>query len=220
MNYKDISIIQGDVYDLIKSIPDKSIDLIVTDPPYLYDKKGTGKNRQYNDMMEGVKDELYQEFFSILKKVNIYQFCNLNQFEQILQNYKVYKKQLLIWHKPNGMCISQYEYYRTIEYIWYVHEKGAVFNKGVKRDPYYRHALNQRSELHHLHPTVKPLNLVKKFIEVSSKPGDLVFDPFVGSGTTAVACLQTGRRFIGFEKEEKYIEICQKRLDGIITDEL
>ena len=187
MNYKDINIIQGNAYDLIKSIPDKSIDLIVTDPPYLYDKVGSGKNKQYNDMIEGVKDELYQEFFRVLKKVNIYQFCNLNQFEQILQNYRKYKKQLLIWHKPNGMCISQYEYWRTIEYIWYICGKGAVFNKEVRRDPYYREALNQRSVLHHSHPTVKPLNLIKKFIEVSSKPNDLVFDPFVGSGTTAVA---------------------------------
>lgn len=219
MYYKDISIIQGNAYDLIKSIPDNSIDLIVTDPSYLYYKKGNGKNTQYNSMMEGVKDELYQEFFRVLKKVNIYQFCNLNQFEQIFQNYKDYKKQLLIWHKPNGMCLSQHEYWRTIEYIWYIREKGATFNKDVKRNPYYQ-TLNLSSELHHLHPTVKPLNLVKKFIEVSSKPGDLVFDPFVGSGTTAVACQQLGRRFIGFEKEEKYIEVCQKRLDGVITDEL
>lgn len=216
----NIDIIHGDAYQLIKSIPDKSIDLIITDPPYLYDKKGSGKNTQYNDMMEGVKDELYQEFFRVLKKVNIYQFCNLNQFQQILQNYEKYKKQLLIWHKPNGMCISMFEYYRTIEYIWYIREKGVTFNKEVKRSLYYCQALNQSSELHHLHPTVKPLNLIKKFIEVSSKVGDLVFDPFVGSGTTAVACQQLGRRFIGFEKRKKYIEVCQKRLDGIITDEL
>ena len=215
-----IDVIQGNAYDLIKSIPDKSIDLIVTDPPYLYYKEGSGKNKQYNSMTEGVKDELYQEFFRVLKKVNIYQFCNLNQFTQILQNYENMKKQLLIWHKPNGMCISQYEYYRTIEYIWYVREKGVTFNKEVKRSPYYCQSLNQSSELHHLHPTVKPLNLIKKFIEVSSKPGDLVFDPFLGSGTTAVACQQLGRRFIGFEKEEKYIKVCQKRLDGIIKDEL
>lgn len=220
MNYKDIDIIQGNAYELIKTIPDNSIDLLVTDPPYLYDKAGSGRNMQYNTMMEGVKDALYQEFFRVLKKVNIYQFCNLHQFKQILQNYEKYKKQLLIWHKPNGMCISQYEYYRTIEYIWYVREKGAIFNKEVKRDPYYRQTLNQSSELHHLHPTVKPLNLIKKFIEVSSNPGDLIFDPFVGSGTTAVACQQLGRRFIGFEKEQKYIEVCQKRLGGIIKDEL
>lgn len=220
MNYKDINIIQGNAYDLIKSIPDSSIDLIVTDPPYLYDNKGNGKNTQYNELIEGVKAKLYQEFFRVLKKVNIYQFCNLNQFEQILQNYKDYKKQLLIWHKPNGMCLSCYEYYRTIEYIWYVREKGATFNKDVKRSPYYMQCLNQSSILHHSHPTVKPLNLIKKFIEVSSNPGDLVFDPFVGSGTTVVACQQLGRRFIGFEKETKYIEVCQKRLDGLITDEL
>lgn len=220
MNYKGINIIQGNAYELIKSIPDKSIDLIVTDPPYLYDKVGSGKNTCYNDMIEGVKDELYQEFFRVLKKVNIYQFCNLNQFEQILQNYKNLKKQLLIWHKPNGMVISPYEYWRTIEYIWYVREKGATFNKDINRNPYYCQALKLSSMLHHSHSTVKPLKLVKKFIEVSSKPGDLVFDPFVGSGTTAVACQQLGRRFIGFEKEEKYIEVCQRRLDGLITDEL
>lgn len=51
MNYKDISVIQGNAYDLIKSISDNSIDLIVTDPPYLYDKKGNGKNIQYNALL-------------------------------------------------------------------------------------------------------------------------------------------------------------------------
>ena len=68
MDYKDVKIIQGDAYELIKDIPDKSVDLIVTDPPYLYDKLGSGKNKQYNTMMGGVKDELYQEFFRLLKK--------------------------------------------------------------------------------------------------------------------------------------------------------
>ena len=220
MDYKDIRIIQGNAYELIKSISDKSIDLIVTDPPYLYDKPSTGKNKQYNSMLEGVKDELYQEFFRVLKRINIYQFCNLNQFEQILSNDQKYKKQLLIWHKPNGMCISPYDYWRTLEYIFYIREKGAAFNKEVKRDPYYRGVLNKRSELHHFHPTVKPLQLVKKFIEVSSKEGDTILDPFLGSGTTAVACQQLNRKFIGFEKEEKYIEVCQKRLDGLITNEI
>lgn len=62
MQYKNINIVQGNAYDLIKFIPDNSIDLIVTDPPYLYYKPGNGKNKQYNDMMEGVKDELYREF--------------------------------------------------------------------------------------------------------------------------------------------------------------
>ena len=70
------------------------------------------------------------------------------------------------------MVISPYEYWRTIEYIWYVREKGTSFNKEVKCSPYYCQALNLSSVLHHSHSRVKSLNLVKKFIEVCRKTLD------------------------------------------------
>ena len=65
------------------------------------------------------------------------------------------------------------------------------------------------------HPTVKPLKFITAFIRNSSKPNDLIFDPFMGSGTTAIAALETGRRFIGFENNSKWFKIACDRLNGI-----
>ena len=62
------------------------------------------------------------------------------------------------------------------------------------------------------HPTIKPLNIIKALIENSTKPGEIVLDPFLGSGTTAAACLKTRRRYIGFEKNPAYFETAEKRL--------
>ena len=62
------------------------------------------------------------------------------------------------------------------------------------------------------HPTIKPLNIVKTLIGNSTKPGDLILDPFMGSGTTAVACMELGRNYIGYEINEGYYETAQKRI--------
>ena len=62
------------------------------------------------------------------------------------------------------------------------------------------------------HPNEKPVELVARFIELHTKPGDTVLDPFCGSGTTGVACMQTGRKFIGCEIDEKYVEIARRRI--------
>ena len=74
-----------------------------------------------------------------------------------------------------------------------------------------------------VHPTQKPIELITKIIEDSSEPGDTVLDTFMGSGTTAVACLKTGRNYIGFELDEKYHEIAMRRIaetmDAMLSDE-
>ena len=64
------------------------------------------------------------------------------------------------------------------------------------------------------HTCEKPVDILSRIIRVSSRPGDIVFDPFMGSGSTGVACVQDGRRFIGIESEDKYFEVAKKRIEG------
>ena len=66
------------------------------------------------------------------------------------------------------------------------------------------------------HPTIKPLNIVKTLIGNSSKPGDIVLDPFLGSGTTAVACTELGRQYLGYELNGEYYEVAQRRIQDTI----
>lgn len=73
--------------------------------------------------------------------------------------------------------------------------------------------LNQADKKRYGHPTIKPLEIVQNFIANSSEPGDIVFDPFLGSGTTAIAAVNTGRHYIGFELNPGYFNIACKRLD-------
>ena len=63
------------------------------------------------------------------------------------------------------------------------------------------------------HPTIKPLNIIRTLIVNSSREGEVVCDPFMGSGTTAVACIKENRRYIGFEIDSKYYEISQRRIE-------
>lgn len=79
----------------------------------------------------------------------------------------------------------------------------------------YQHAIQRK---HTAHPTEKPLELIKRFVAVSSNPGDLVLDPFMGSGTTAVASKALGRRFVGFELSREYVRMAEQRLRETVSD--
>ena len=86
------------------------------------------------------------------------------------------------------------------------------------KSKYYISPLNMNDKDDYGHPTIKPLELVKRHIKNSTNENDLVLDPFMGSGTTAVACKELGRNFIGFEIDEKYHKIAVDRLNGIKKD--
>ena len=92
----------------------------------------------------------------------------------------------------------------------HIREKGAVFQGDAKLKCKITKIPNQASK--YGHPTEKPLELIKKYVLIGSSEGDLIFDPFMGSGTSAVACKELNRNFIGCEIESKYCEIAEKRL--------
>lgn len=229
MEITENNIYLGDAYELIKKIPDKSVDLIVTDPPYQIEGLTGGgmlKEKRIQNLMTelgdnnldiGIDESILDEFMRILKKPNIYIWMNLKQLYSYLQ-YFVGKHNcnwnLIIWQKSNAMPLCGGKYLNDCEYC-------AYFYKGVKLNTNYETAktvyvksININDKKDYGHPTIKPIDIIKNLI-TNSSGGGLIFDPFVGSGTTCVAAKELGCKYIGFEINEKYYKIAVDRLNGI-----
>ena len=121
----------------------------------------------------------------------------------------------LVWNKNNPIPTGYNIYVNDIEFIVYVREKGATFN--VECDLSIKYKCKKYPITHYskkLHPTQKPINLIEQFILLHSNENDIVLDPFAGSGTTGVACVNLNRSFIGIEKDKDYFEIAQARIEN------
>lgn len=208
----------------IKNIPDNSIDMIYVDPPYLFQKGGSSKSmlgkrmgalkEELHDMSDGFDLSIFDEFVRIMKKINIFIWCSKAQLLDIMNYFSQYDVnfELLVWHKTNPAPRNQ-SWLSDLEYILVFREKGIGLNKGYHlKSKYYGSSNNVRDKREFKHPSIKPLELVKRHILHTTQPGDVVGDFFMGSGTTAVAAIETGRKYIGFEKREDYFEIAKNRI--------
>jgi site-specific DNA-methyltransferase (adenine-specific) len=216
-----------DCLEGLKKIPDKSIDLSVTDPPYEIETTGAGlykqTDKQYikelNSMKDGFSKEILDELCRVLKKINVYFFCSQKQIIPLLDYFVKGKKcnyNIISWHKTNPIPACGNKYLTDTEFILFFRERGVkIYGEFHTKFTYYLTPLNQKDKKLYGHPTVKPLNIVRNFIVNSSLPGDIVLDPFMGSGTTAVACLETDRHFIGFETDEDYYNIALSRSNEV-----
>ena len=218
----------GDSYKLIKEIPDKSIDLVVIDPPYEMVTRGAGfhKKRDYYDLIhdkglaKSIDEEILKELDRVMKKTNIYIFCNKNQMLMYLQYYKDKNIDILVWHKTNPIPTVNNKYLSDLEYIVFVREKGTkMYNTYKTSSKLYQSQVNKKDKQKYKHPTIKPLDLIKRYIINSSKEGDTILDCFMGSGTTGVACKELNRNFIGMEINEEYYNIAKDRIMGINEQE-
>jgi DNA modification methylase len=209
----------GDCLEIMKSIPDKSIDLVLTDIPY------NGVNRESNglrnldkglaDIMNISLTDLMCELFRLCKGSG-YIFCG---WEQISELIGLIRKQnlsnrLCCWRKTNPSPMNgDVIWLSGAEYCVYWKNPNAVFNEhcmgGVWDFP---------SGKSKKHPTEKPLKLFSYLVGVSSNKEQLVLDPFMGSGTTGVACKELGRNFIGIEICEKYFNIAKRRIENTTQD--
>lgn len=200
---------------ILASLVDKSIDVVVTDPPY-----GIGENNKKN-ISRGKNDSAkwrkqlaravdYGDFEWDDKRVDeeyINEILRVSK-EQVIWGGNYYTDYLrpssswAVWDKMNGT-----NDFADCELAWTSHKKAVrkfayLWNGMIKQKPEKRY-----------HPTQKPLDLMVWVLETYTKPNDLVLDPFMGSGTTGVACLMTGRRFIGCEIEPRYFKIAQERIE-------
>lgn len=221
---------------LMKSLSDKSVDCILTDIPYLLDLHGGGGHCMFKDRallkkgkdnpLYGISkgfdyDTIFPQFIRILKTVNILMFCSNKQISGIMGWWekKGYSATLLVWDKPAPMPTCNHKYVENLEFIVYVRGKNATYNNlGVglqnKCFRYGRVPARQR-----VHPAQKPLSLLKHLLMLHTNAQDLVFDPYAGSFSTAIGCLQTNRRFIGCETDKDIYNKGMKSLDNQVKQQ-
>lgn len=224
-------ITHGDCYELIKELPDKSIDCIYTDIPYLIISGGAGSSElgkrivktQKNDLEkihDGIDYSILKEFLRIMKKVNCFIWCSKLQIYDIMKFFLEQDKEIffeiLTWNKSNPTPATYNVWLPDIEYCLYFREQGVALNDGYEhKSKWYVSPINKKDKDEYTHPTIKPLALVKRHLLHTTQPNDIVLDTFVGSGTTAIACKETGRQFIAFEIEPKWVQVANDRLNGI-----
>lgn len=215
---------QGDCLKLMKSIPDKSIDLIVTDPPYLMRyKTGHRKDKNhdfcyeiYGDNDESLIENAINECYRVLKdNTAMYMFCNSNKvdfFKLCLEKSGFKIKNMIIWVKNNWTAGDlKAQFGKQYEIIFLVNKGRCLFNGKRITDVWYFDRVSGNKQVHQ---NQKPVDLLEQCILKHSNENDVVLDPFMGSGSTGIACLNTNRKFIGFELDEKYFEIAKNRLES------
>lgn len=219
-------ILPNNIYNMdclegMKLIKDKSIDLVLTDPPYNFNPIGGGLFKLRGNLINiketfgtNFKPEPYlAEFKRILRVFNAYIFCSKDLVETYLKFAREngFGFNILVWHKTNPIPCNHNNFLPDTEYIIYIRESGATFNNGLAFKTYKKYSITPVEKLEN-HPTPKPIDILRKFIKISSNAGDLILDPFLGSGTTAVACKQLNRNFIGFDINKDFCDLAKSRL--------
>lgn len=219
-------IIQGDAYELIKTLPDASVDCVYTDIPYQMNMGGGGflKDRKFVDeiedrgLHEGVRPELWDEIDRVLRKRNLFVWCSKDQIPFLLDRYVTklgWRFVILVWCKTNATPFCQNNWLPDIEHCLHLY-RDIHLNDGIKlKSRWHVSGTNTADKKRYLHPTIKPLALVERHLLHATQPGDIVLDPFCGSGTTCLAAKHTGRRYIGFEIDPEFHRIATDRLMGI-----
>ena len=209
-------LLQGDCAELLSRIPDTSVDAIITDPPYFLGLTHNGKKGSFLDLAiaKPFYKHLFEEYKRILtSKGCVYFFTDWKgmAFYFPIMDAILGVKNCLVWAKGTGAG-KYYSY--SHEFILF--HAPTTFQRKVGLNvihnilPFATGAKKTNGEK--VHPTQKTFELIEKFVKDSTNEGDVVLDSFMGSGTTGVACINTNRRFIGMELDEKYFNIAKKRI--------
>lgn len=203
-----ITLYHGDCREVVAALP--QVDLLLTDPPYLLSANGggIGGQRQYMTDIRGHLDAGFD--IAILDRFpNWICFCGKGQLKELLAATGDRVWGLVTWNKPNPTPLCAGNYLPDAEYIVHAYQSGRLFGEYRDKSRFITHPVEKNG---FDHPTVKPLAVVGKMINLGSEPGDTVLDLYCGSGTTLVAARDRGRKAIGVEREERYCEIAAQRL--------
>lgn len=216
-----IDLRQGDCLELMKDIPDGSVDMILTDPPYGMDYQSNRRTATHKfakiandkglEWVDGFIDECHRV---MAEKSAIYFFAswhNLDYFKVAIERrFKL--KSVIVWVKNNhGSGDLNGGYAPKHEFVFYA-TKGRVLNRGKRIPDVMEFDKIPSAKL--MHPTEKNISMLEVFVNQHSDLGMTILDPFMGSGTTGVACLNTGRNFIGMEMDAGYFEIAKNRIEA------
>lgn len=239
-----IQLIHGDFYEEVKKIADGSIDLILTDPPFNIANEREfnleGRNNRSQDFGEWDKHEAETEFRSLFftwatewKRIlrdqgSGYVFCSyryVSYLHDVLVEAGLNVKGMITWYKTNpGPQIEHVAFRNSCEHILFFikGKSGHTFNWQGENEMHdhistpictgKERLVDAKGEV--LHPTQKPISVLKHLMEISSNRGDTVFDGFSGAGSTGAAAKELKRKFIGIEKDPTYFVAMQRRLAG------
>jgi site-specific DNA-methyltransferase (adenine-specific) len=211
----------GDCLERLREIPDNTVDLVAADPPYDIKNTKPGGNSKLAKSMKGMNDEIrnagivsgfdariLDELVRVNKGINMYFFCNKAQLPMYFDYFVTglgCPFDLIKWVKTNAMPTYNNKYLSDTEYCFYARKRGYCNPENYTDASTLYHApMNTKDKKVYGHPTIKPLELVERLIRNSSKSGQIVLDPFMGSGTTGEAAKRNGRAFIGIEKDIVY----------------
>ena len=229
-------IIRADSRDIIKRIPDDSIDFILTDPPYNLGQHSTGniplpgRSAMNNDVADWDKidfnpEEWADEFIRILKPTgNLFIFTSYNQIGRWYNclDHRFDTSNFMIWHKTNpAPKIFKAGFLNSCEMIFTCWNKKHTWNfiSQAEMHNFIQSPICMSPERlkNPKHPAQKPVSILKKMIRIASNKDDIIFDPFMGVGSTGVAALELERRFIGVELDETYFNAAKRRIEDTLV---
>lgn len=223
---QSVKLLKGDCLELMKDIPDESVDAVITDPPYNISRENhfssMGRSGVYfGDWDKGFDQVSYlKELFRVLKKGGTAVIFNSQQNVGLLNQYADERdllfKDVIYWVKSNPMPRN-----RDRRYVTSVENAVTIVKKGKKwtfnrQRPTYENGLFKYpivSPKERIHPTQKPVQLMEDLVRIHSNENDVILDPFLGSGSTGVACVNTNRNFIGMEVNEEYFNKAKNRIE-------
>lgn len=211
------------------------VNCVVTDPPYDIKNTKTGNKSELSKSFQKSQDDIkdanivsgfdYERVFDLLwelqDKHNLYFWCNKAQIPMYL-DYFVNKKKcsfdIIKWVKTNPVPTFHNKYITDTEYCLYFRKGGYCMPQNFEDgSTLYQAPINLKDKKKWGHPTIKPTEIIDRLIRNSTKEGDTVFDPFMGSGTTGVSCKNHNRHFIGVELSEKFFDTSVERIGESIN---
>lgn len=242
IHYGNSYISNGDCIEVLKTIPDASIDCIITDPPYnlglFMHNRNTNlakmrenqfayagwDNLQYEEWSDNMESFL-SESARVLKKrgtfISFMSIIKVESFIKLATNAGFYYKTTGIWHKSNPMPRNmKIQFVNSTEcWIYFTNKStSGTFNpEGRVVHDFIESSVCPSSEKKYgKHPTQKPLSIIDKLIRLVTNENDIILDPFMGSGTTCVASAKNNRSFIGIELDKQYFDIANHRINDVL----
>jgi site-specific DNA-methyltransferase (adenine-specific) len=205
------TVAQGDCVELMRQMPAASVDFILTDPPYLVNYHSRDGRAILNDTADQWLKPAFAEAYRVLRG---------NRFCVCFYGWSKAERFLAAWRaagfRPVGHLVFRKSYASTTHFLRYQHEQAYLLAKGEPRRPGQPipDVQEMRYSGNRIHPTQKPITALMPLIESFSRPGDIVLDPFCGSGSTLVAAHLLGRSFLGMELDPTYHSLAACRLQA------
>lgn len=203
------TVIRGDCIDVMRGMETGSVDMVLTDPPYITRYRSRDGQTVRNDDNAGWLEPAFAGAYRVLKSGGFcLSFYGWNQADKFLTAWRA------AGFRPVGHVVFRKRYASAKRFLSYHHEQAYLLAKGQVQMPLtpIPDVLDWRYERNTLHPTQKPVSVLTPLIEGFTNPGDIVLDPFCGSGSTLVAARQLGRRFIGIELDAGHHATASRRV--------